>query len=455
MAQNGATEKEQELLVRQTVMYLYRSAKFLPSPYVAEDSSRMSLAYFCLSALALLPSEAVSSIDPSLAGVDVMLKPEQRKGYVDWVYRLQAPGGGFMGSDSLAGTERGDEEERSLPTPIPLDDKEAADFARLMAFPDSDDEDPPHGEGSALPSASTAESTYCPPNLIQSYTALLILGILNDDFTRLNRAGLLRFVARCQMDDGSFAQFPGCPEPGDPRSTYSAFAMSSILDDWTAVDVDRALHFLETCQRPEGGFATRPFAEPQGGFTYCSIACYHLSSRLASFPNSARHLRWLVDRQVRPPPRSADDVSDEESDDEEQSEQGEPKDMAGFQGRSGKDTDACYSFWMTAALRLLRPDLSLLQPELDQRWLLECQHKMYGGIAREPGALPDVYHTYLSLAALSLSVTPSPSSAPIASASPSISLPLRPLDPAWNVSLDIAERMRTALAALPKLELDG
>lgn len=71
----------------------------------------MSLAYFCLSALALLPSEAVSSIDPSLAAVDVMLKPEQRKGYVDWVYRLQVSGGGFMGSDSLAGTERDEEGE--------------------------------------------------------------------------------------------------------------------------------------------------------------------------------------------------------------------------------------------------------------------------------------------------------------------------------------------------------
>lgn len=69
----------------------------------------MSLAYFCLSALALLPSSAVSSIDPNLAAVDVMLKPEQRKDFIDWVYRLQAPGGGFQGSDSLAGTEREEE----------------------------------------------------------------------------------------------------------------------------------------------------------------------------------------------------------------------------------------------------------------------------------------------------------------------------------------------------------
>lgn len=96
---------------------------------------------------------------------------------------------------------------RTIPTPIPLDLKEAEDFARLMAFPDSDDdEEVGDGEGGAYISPSsttTADSSLSPPNLIQSYTALLILGILSDDFKRLNRAGLLRFVARCQLDDGS------------------------------------------------------------------------------------------------------------------------------------------------------------------------------------------------------------------------------------------------------------
>lgn len=188
-----------------------------------------------------------------------------------------------------------------MPVPIPLDSKDEEDFARLMAFPDSDDEDV--GEGSAWPKGSTSGSTLAPPNLIQSYTALLVLGLLSDDFKRVNRAGLLRFLARCQSDDGSwvpfrsygessadysfpgsFLQFPGCPEPGDPRSTYSAFTISSILDDWTAVDIDQALDFLSTSQvchllasvaaslilsllsqRPEGGFGARPFAEPQGG----------------------------------------------------------------------------------------------------------------------------------------------------------------------------------------------
>ena len=59
--------------------------------------------------MALLPSAAVSNIDPSLAAIDVLLKPERVKGYIDWVYRLQVPGGGFQGSDSLAGAEMAEE----------------------------------------------------------------------------------------------------------------------------------------------------------------------------------------------------------------------------------------------------------------------------------------------------------------------------------------------------------
>lgn len=77
-----------------------------------------------------------------------------------------------------------------------MNSKEEAEFARLMAFPDWDDED--FGD-----EGSSSSSTLAPPNLIQSYTALLNLGLLSDDFKRLNRAGLLRFLARCQQNDGS------------------------------------------------------------------------------------------------------------------------------------------------------------------------------------------------------------------------------------------------------------
>lgn len=188
----------------------------------------MTLAYFCLAALALLPSSAVSTQDPTLSALDVMLKPAHRTGFLDWVYQQQLAQGGFRGSDSLAA---------ALPTD------------RTGARTSSD-----------LDSA----------HLIQTYTALVILGLLDDDYARLRRHDLARFVGACQNPDGScalflrtgcqgpslttytsrnsFSQFPGCPEPGDPRSTYSAFAVASMLDDWSSINVDSALAFLNSCR---------------------------------------------------------------------------------------------------------------------------------------------------------------------------------------------------------------
>lgn len=53
-------------------------------------------------------------------------------------------------------------------------------------------------------------------------------------------------------------------------------------------------------------------------------------------------------------------------------------------------------------MQMLRPDLDLLDPELDRNWLHLCQHSTYGGIAREPGAPPGASlsapsHTFLLL----------------------------------------------------------
>ncbi|GJN89162.1 hypothetical protein Rhopal_002136-T1 [Rhodotorula paludigena] len=323
-------------LAKQTSLFALRCAKFLPTPYQAEDNNRMTLAYFCLSSLALLPATAVSSAATAdQSALDVLLKPAQIQGFRDWVYEQQLPTGGFRGSDSLASTGTAD-----------LD---------------------------------TA-------HVIQSYTALIVLGILGDDYARLDRPGLLRFIGDCQQEDGSFAQFPKCEEPGDPRSTYSAFAIASMLDNWTSIDVDRGLAFLDSCRS---------------------------------------------------------DASSAAGDDDEVPV--ELAERAGFQGRANKPTDACYSFWSTAAIHLLLPALDpsltldqVVDPALDRAWLLSCQHPLYGGIAREPGALPDVYHTYLSLAALSLGD---------AGDSASQRLGLRALDAAWNVSRAVKARMREQLRA--------
>ncbi|CDR44778.1 hypothetical protein NBRC10512_005877 [Rhodotorula toruloides] len=388
-------------LAKQHALFALRHAKYLPTPYQAEDASRMTLAYFCLASLALIPASTVSTADPSLSALQVLLKPTQREGFIDWVYEQQTAEGGFRGSDSLAAAR--------------------------------------HPIAEAEPSTS-AVSSLDPPNLIQTYTALLILGLLDDTFERLDRQGLLRFIGACQTSDGSFLQFPGCSEAGDPRSTYSAFAVASMLDDWSTIDVNLGLYFLNCCRRYEGGFAQRPGLEANAGPTYCAIASFKLASRLADLAEPHSLLRWLIDRQIRPPPPEPSDSSDEDEEQERRGPVRDPNDAAGFQGRVNKPTDACYSFWNMGAISLLlpaiAPDLSIedvLDPALDRTWLLDCQHKVFGGIAREPGARPDVYHTYLSLAALALG-----------DADGKV-LSLRRLDAGWNVPVEVAERMRSRL----------
>ncbi|GAA6063144.1 hypothetical protein JCM10212_001192 [Sporobolomyces blumeae] len=361
-------------LSKHHVLFSLRHAKYLPTPYQAEDANRMTLAYFCLSSLALLPDPSTRSSpspgsDPEPdssrfhSSLDTMLRDVQRQGFVDWVYEQQVEAGGFRGSDSVS-----------------------------AAF--------------IQPSASVA-ATLDPPNIIQSYTALLNLALLDDDLSRLNRAGLARFVGECQCDDGSFSLFPGSFEPGDPRSTYSAFAVVSMLDDWSHIDVDRALDFLNSCRRYEGGFAQRPGAEANAGPTYCAVASFHLSGRLSHLPDPSLLLRWLVDRQVRPPstsslglesPSTSDDDGDDDDGGEEPDEdenggsaRGGPRivkldETAGFQGRANKPVDACYSFWNLAAIRLLSPSLfpTVVDASLNSHFLLHCQHPQFGGIARDP-----------------------------------------------------------------------
>lgn len=91
-------------------------------------------------------------------------------------------------------------------------------------------------------------------------------------------------------------------------------------------------------------------AIPTGGSTYCCVASFALAGRIAAIPNPRALRRWLVSRQVRPPPPDSDDS--DSSDDGAEEDQAPEQDMGGFQGRIGKDCDACYSFWCSAALKV-------------------------------------------------------------------------------------------------------
>lgn len=106
-----------------------------------------------------------------------------------------------------------------------------------------------------------------------TYTAFLALAILRDDFSKLDRSGIIRFLRSCQREDGrwatikfsfffsflpphlflsfryiySFSTVPGSNE-SDLRTLYCAFAISSMLDDWSGVNVPLAISFISSCR---------------------------------------------------------------------------------------------------------------------------------------------------------------------------------------------------------------
>ncbi|KAI0076738.1 terpenoid cyclases/Protein prenyltransferase [Panus rudis PR-1116 ss-1] len=223
---------------------------------------------------------------------------------------------------------------------------------------------------------------YDMPHLIMTYTAILSLAILRDEMKQLDRQGIIKFIGSCQREDGSFTSFPGSAE-SDLRQVYCAFAISSMLNDWSGIDLNRAIAYIQRCSSHEGGYGQQPTGEALGGTTYCALASLYLAPAAQGLPASQnpyispierqRTIRWLLQTQTQ---------------------------QGGFCGRTNKDADACYCFWNGASLHMMGAG-HLVDSGALAAFLAKCQFK-FGGICKAPEDKPDPYHTYLSLAVLSL-----------------------------------------------------
>ncbi|QRW06398.1 terpenoid cyclase [Ceratobasidium sp. AG-Ba] len=207
-----------------------------------------------------------------------------------------------------------------------------------------------------------------------TYASILTLAILRDDFSRLDKPGLRKFISNCQNPDGSFsAAIPR--QPGDLRILYTAFVLCYLLDDWEAIDVQAALEFIRRCRTYEGGYGQSADQEAHGGPTYCALAALSLCPSVDGVGLDAKSrrqtVRWLAMHQT-----------------------------TGFCGRTGKTPDSCYSFWCGAALRILGAE-ECVDADANATFIEQCQFK-FGGLAKVPGNRPDPLHSYLSMAGISL-----------------------------------------------------
>jgi geranylgeranyl transferase type-1 subunit beta len=198
-----AVEQPSQLNKSKHVKYWTRCLKtYLPHMYTGNDSNRMMLGFFIISALDLL------------GVLETCCTPLEREDYTNWIYRCQLSDGGF----------------RAFP---------GTDFGEL---------------------GNAENKVWDPANVPATYFALSMLAVLGDDFSRVKRKECLLWLTKLQRPDGSFGETlgeNGRVEGGlDPRFGYTAMGIRWILRGKAKgevigvpdVDVDKLVHCVQLSQ---------------------------------------------------------------------------------------------------------------------------------------------------------------------------------------------------------------
>ncbi|XP_022913911.2 protein farnesyltransferase subunit beta [Onthophagus taurus] len=171
----------------------------------------------------------------------------------------------------------------------------------------------------------------------------------------------------------------------DIRGVYCALAVAHLTNIASSKLFEGTAEWIISCQTYEGGFAGAPGLEAHGGYTFCGIAALVLLDK-AHLCDVKSLLRWVVNKQM--------------------------KYEGGFQGRTNKLVDGCYSFWQAGIFpiisRILKddnqePDDLLFNRGALQEYILICCQYFDGGLIDKPGQYRDAYHTCYTLSGLSIS----------------------------------------------------
>ncbi|KAL3826246.1 hypothetical protein ACHAXA_006274 [Cyclostephanos tholiformis] len=400
----------------------------LPKQYSNADTSRLTLVYFCvvsLDVLGCLPDHrhrrggtddggrGGGRMTTTCCGLveEEMLIP--RDVIVEWIYGLAAfpssGGGGICGfrGGTYLGPIVGTPPSSSSSSD---DDDDDDDVVRPMTRRSDDGRHP-----------------YDHAHLAMTYVALCTLLTLGDDLSRVDKYGMMRTLRLLQRDDGSFSSVLSMSngrlrrtspsgrgtrrgrrrrdgdgdeddddddDDSDLRFVYTAAAIRYILlhcrddgsssfkseDDENAtidIDVDSAVSYVLSCRSYDGGLGLSPGGEGHGGSTFCGIASLRLLGVLDDVMDAEcgwreELVRWCATRQ-----------------------------RGGMQGRPNKPEDTCYSYWIGGTLNLLSMS-HLLDGCALREYVLSCQTP-YGGFGKVMGVMPDLLHSFYSIAWLSLS----------------------------------------------------
>ena len=314
------------------------------------------------------------------------------------------------------------------------------------------------------------------PHCAATYASVLTLCTTRKEeaLQSIDREGIYSFFLRCKDASGGFAMHDAGEV--DSRASYTVVAIARILNILTPELISGTAEYLLSCQTYEGGFGGEPGNEAHGGYNFCAVAALLILGQAHRMKVSAQK-HWLAHRQTRL--------------------------EGGFQGRTNKLVDSCYSFWQGAAVAMIHVierggnDLtdaeslrSLVEDggeeergeedadmvvdtsasrhiravsdtngpldfnqEALQRYILHCAQVNEGGLRDKPGKGRDYYHSCYSLSGLSVCQNfPSPSapdSAPTAYVYGDPDNVLQPTSMVYNIGVSALLHALALFSQLP------
>ncbi|XP_055679895.1 protein farnesyltransferase subunit beta [Lutzomyia longipalpis] len=229
------------------------------------------------------------------------------------------------------------------------------------------------------------------PHLAPTYAAVNALSIIGTPsaLEAINREALVRFLRAIREPNGAFRMH--IDGELDVRGAYCAIAAAKLAaipaEEFEAI-FEGTAEWIASCQTYEGGFGGAPDLEAHGGYSFCAAAALALLGK-PQVCNLRALLKWTVNRQMAF--------------------------EGGFQGRTNKLVDSCYSFWQGSLVVVVQTLMASVDPfaktpttrpmfysEALQEYILICCQRPSGGFIDKPGKSADVYHTCYALSGLSI-----------------------------------------------------
>lgn len=258
------------------------------------------------------------------------------------------------------------------------------------------------------------------PHLAPTYAAICTLCIIGTEeaYSVINRENLYAFLISLRLSNRSFRM--NKYGESDVRAVYCAAVVSRLTNIYTDVLFNTSAQWVIRCQTYEGGFGGLPGVEAHGGYTFCGFSALILLNSV-NMCDTKSLLRWLANKQM--------------------SFEG------GFQGRTNKLVDGCYSFWQAAIFPMIseilkseeqRPIWPMYNYQALQEYVLICcQNNYSGGLIDKPGKSPDVYHTCYVLSGLSIAQHPDPNDTYVIGSPENI---LNKTNPIYNIEESCLEK---------------